>query len=443
MPVTLQLLAATATALQWAVAWRILARRPVGPFRVVTAALLALNGLASLRLALAAAVPEESDRWFSLADGPTGVLLVASGILLFRFPRHETWDRRAQWVLGGASLWAAVILGPGLTLRGFGDFVEPNYSVLHTLPAFLGLGLNGLAAALAVGRADRAKAAEAGFLGFAFLASLTTNTAHSGTIYIGDNLALLPDPAAWPRLAGMAAALALAVAAAMVLVLPGRSNAGWRRVLLFGWAGGVLLALANHPSTSLGSPDARYAFYLLETSTLYLVRPFCVGLALVPRDTLWALYDSAAAVVLLVVGKTVSWALFDVPLDRFLPSDLAGAGIALLLAPVAWVVPRHLLRRRKRTVEDMPADLQLARYLLSRFRESDGRTFATKREIESATGITENNLAGVVRRLEQRLGGDAPLGSLVVERRVGVRGRKQYALAPEGAQRAEAALRTG
>lgn len=438
MSIALRLLASAASVLQLVIAFQVLRRRPLGPFRLVTGVLLILNGLGAFQLALAGGAPTAASRWFSLADGPTGALLVAAGILFLRFPRHDEWSWANRITVFAAASWAAAIIVPGLLPGGFDGFVAPHLEFLSTLPEFAGLGLNGLATALVLRRLGPSRASEPGFLGIAYVSALTANSLQYVSSYVTFDLPGVLTHGIDARFIGVGAAILLAAATLAVLLWPAAPNRTWRDLMLGAWVAGGLMALGIHPVAEFSSSEGGYALYLVTTSFIYILRPVCVGLVLARQDTVWALYDTAVAVTLLALSKLASLLLFGVPTDQIRTADLPTLALAALVLPAAWLLPRRYMRRPVPVPASLPTDLRLGQYLVQRFHDGGGSLYVNKPDIEAATGVGENNLAAAIRRLERRLAPDAPAGTVVAERIVGVRGRKQYMLTAEGVRRFEA-----
>lgn len=419
----LRLFTLCAAILQLLVAAFIL-RREAGPFRWACAALLAFNGLAAARLALLADLVGHL-RLLAFVDGATGPLLLAAGLLLVRFPDHDLRDPRGWWTLAFAG---GLVGALGLQVALSGDpFSDPLYDWLHTFPALLGLALAGISLGMTLRRVRADHWTEAGLLALAFVATLGGNAAAAA-----DQLRYASDFARPGRLAGQALALAGGVATLALLAWPSGKARGWRHLGLAAMASGIAAYLAFFGQVGTNF----FIVYLGTTMSFYVLRPVAIGLAYARSKTLWALHDLAWFALLLVLGKAIAVALLGTSTTRIEVVDLSCIAATMLLLPVGTAGVRHLVGSgRESSRRDGPAAHErLGRFLMD-LREAQGpEASASKADIERVTGITENNLAAAIRRLERDLDGAAVKGTLVEERLVGVRGRKRYRLTPAGAR---------
>jgi hypothetical protein len=425
----LRLFAVCVAALQFLVAAVVL-RKPAGPFRYGLAILLALNGMAALRLAALGTSPSLVDRWMLPVDGATGPMLLACGILLWRFPDHDRRDRLGFGVLWGGTAIAALLLALAATDWSYRHLFPPAYDWLHTLPATIGLVLAGLALARALARSLADRAPEAALVGLGFLPTMAENGSWAFDHLYGFFLRDAATSAA--RFAGQAA-LVLAVPVALALLLwPGGRNRAWRHILaIVTVASGIAyFAFWNVPAPP-DSPEY-FAIYLGTTVSFYVLRPLGVGLAYSRSKTLLGLYDVACLALVLVAGKAFAVVVLGTDPAGIEFADLTGISLALLLFPLLLWIPRRLLRLRTESLDRPSSDELLGRFLLDHYRRHGPDAMVAKQDIEAATGITENNLAATIRRLERRLDPKAEPGTFVAERRVGVRGQKRYRLTAQG-----------
>lgn len=433
MLLALRLFALCVAGLQGLVAAHIL-RRPAGPFRYAVATLLALNALAALRLALLGSAPSLVDRPMLLVDGATGPMLLACGLLALRFPDHDQRDRRGFLLLGGGLVWAmAIIALGGVSQWSFDHLFRPAFEWLHTVPALLGLALAGVAFARALARARSDRVSEAGLVALGFLPTLAENGSwafdHLRTIAMRGFPVTLATAG---RVASQAILVASAVVVLAMLLWPAGRNRGWRRIIaITSVAAGI--AYFGFWDVQAAPGSARFfAVYLGTTTSFYVLRPIGVGLAYSRSRTLWTLYDLACFALLVVIGKGLSVLAMGTPADELRFADLVGMSVALLALPLLVVVPRRVLRVHHEGLDRPSSDELLGRFLVDHYRKHGPDATATKQQIEEATGITENNLAATIRRLERRLDPSASPGTFVAEKRVGVRGRKCYRLTAQG-----------
>jgi hypothetical protein len=300
-----------------------IARRPAGPFRYALVALLSLNALAALRLAVLGGAPSPLDRPVLLADGATGPMLLACGLLALRFPDHDRRDRLGFALLGGGVAWAVVLILLGATAWSFDHLLAPAFEWLHTVPALFGLAIAGVALARAIATARSDRVAEAGLVALGFLPTLAENAA-----WAFDHLRVLASTG-WPvtlriagRVAGQGTVLAVGFVVLAMLLWPGGRNRGWRRILAIAT---VAAGIAYFGYWNLeAAPDSPrvFAVYLGTTTSFYVLRPIGVGLAYSRSRTLWSLYDLACFALLLAVGKGISVLVMGTPPDELRFADL-------------------------------------------------------------------------------------------------------------------------
>lgn len=438
MVVALRLVAATGGLLQLLVAALVLRRRPLGPFWLLAALLLVANGVAAASLAFAGAAPTAADAWFLAGDGPSGPLILGCGLLLLRRDLFG-WDRAGAAVVAGTLLVA--VTGAALTLANGGwDGLQPIMEWLHTAPAMVGLGVVAVAAARRMARAQTdAARGEAGLFGLAFLPAVGSNAFHYGEMLLNWSMEP-PSTPNWVRLLAIPVLLAGSAWAVAVLARRRAGPRAWRTALLTVLLASGLLAYAGPAFVDAGYRDGAFAIYVIQTLAAYLLRPVALGLARPRKPLLWALHDVAWTAALVGLGKAAASILLGTPLLAASRLDAVGVAFGVALLPAAWLLPRRWARerdaRRARRLADtgpdrMRADERLAAFLLHRARAGVAEP-ASKAQVQAATGITENNLAAAVRRLERSLDAAAPAGSFVRESVHGVRGRKRYALTPRG-----------
>jgi hypothetical protein len=423
-----RLFAVCVAVLQLAVASHVV-RRPAGPFRLAVASLLVLNGLAAARLGILGFAPLKAETLFLLLDGATGPMLLTTGLLALRFPDHDLRDRKGWLILGTGLAGVGALVVLGLVPRADAGVATGPFEWLHTFPALVGLGIAGvgLARAVRTSRMDRIR--EAGLLSVGFLPTMAENVVAFADQAIGS------DPLAVERLArslGSVVLFAGSLATVALLLWPPRRHWTWRRLLLLTMVASGAAYLAYFQLGPSANPARAFAVFLGTTLSFYVLRPIGVGLAYSRAKTLLTLFDVACLAVLLVIGKGISALMLGVPFDELQAGDSLGFSIALLALAATTTFVHRRFGVKAQTQDRPSADELLGRFLVDQYRRLGPEAAATKQEIEVATGITENNVAAALRRLERRIDPKADPGTFVAERRIGVRGRKCYRLTAKG-----------
>lgn len=449
-------------AFQFALVPVLLHRSQRGPLRLLCAVLLALNGAVAARFAWISAVGQfaDSDAAIAFFDEPTGVAILALGIVLLVVQEPAS----AGWGRGRSTLAAAALaaVGVGFVVALAAPTIAPTvhgtartlyFDVYALLPVYFGYGL--LAAVLAwksttatesrtwllLTVAFAPRSAEFAWLyGVQYVVHPTPNTFDGS---LDENLQWVAR--AWLVL-GTVAAFAFA---GRPLLRP-RPESRFSPIVMSCLLAGLGIGLALSFGPSAG-PGLNLGWYVLSVLTLFVVRPLFLGLALERERTLQTLGVLLAETVLFAGSKALLAAITGTRFSNVDYTDAVAASLALLCFPFLWNGVSRIWPS-SRSVGPTPNPrvaaappgragptraVQLAFFLLQRYEIPGKAKSVTKTEVLSGTGITENNLAGEVARLDAKLRTllEPPSASarLVEVSTVGVKGRKTYQLTDAGA----------
>lgn len=420
---------ATFGVFQFLLAMMLLRRDGLHPIRWSSAALLILNGMHSILVTFLAEFAWQDSSWPSrlatTVDEPTAVFLLALGFALLapvswnRQPRH----RRLAFLLGTTAA-AMVVMALAWDRDWFWHEVRPWLHDPLLLTAY---------GAVAVGCAERlASAPDAqatrlyGLLWTAFMVRIVE---FAWVLSVYPILTGALDWTAWQHLWRLAYLV-------VVLYAIGRGATAAlrrRRTDAPAWAtslplAAILAGLAfGIGETAAGVPAYQAPLFLLTSFSLIVVRPWFLGLALEPRDTLRITACLGAALVAYVAAKAVLAALFEVGFFELGAFDLFAGGMALMAA----FATRMAWDPHGRARPPPERDPTKAERVIDGLRLADDWIDAAT--LAGVAGLTRNNLPGEVRRATtalERTG--ARSGPFIEERIVGVRGRKQYRLTAAG-----------